>query len=118
MLSRARAWGQANAWINLVFAVGWAFLAIGNVFWGQQWWFTVVLAIGAVLFVAQWFVATSGREPRDSPSLYLVAAVGCVILVIVVLVEGPWWLAVVFGVSAVVAAVESFHARRRLHGHA
>jgi phosphatidylserine synthase len=117
MLSRARAWGQANAWINLVFAVGWAFLAIGNVFWGH-WWFTVVLGIGAVLFVAQWLVVTSGREPRDSPSFNLVAAVGSVILVIVVMIEGPWWLAVVFGVSAVVAAAEWFRARRRRHGHA
>jgi len=116
MLSKTRAWGQGRPWINLVWAGIWAFLAVGNIFWGH-WWATVVLGAGAVLFVAQWVVAKSGREPRDSPSINLAAAVGSGILVIVVLIEGPWWLAVVFGVAGVLAVVEWFRARRRLLGH-
>jgi hypothetical protein len=115
MFSKTRAWGQANPWINLVFAVGWALLAIGNLFWGHSSSFTVVAGAGAALFVGQWLVVKSGREPRDSRSFNLAVAVGCVILVIVTVIAGPWWLAVVFSVSAIWAVVEWFRSKRRLH---
>jgi hypothetical protein len=54
IMSRAREWGQAHPWINLLFAGMFACIAVGDLIWGTKW-SAVLVAVAATAFVWQYF---------------------------------------------------------------
>jgi len=62
MVSRAREWEQAHPWISLLFAALFAFIAVGDLIWGNTW-SAVLAAVVAAGFIWEYF-----RSRRSSLS--------------------------------------------------